>query len=264
MAVHNPFIPHGAGAPAAAEPRSRVSSQSRTQALSTSLQNAPSPNHASSAQEGVCKKKWPTSFAPMPPHCLIGRVSWRKMKREMLCPLEPTASSINDIQALLAFPAPCHVKHQKTTCLSCALSPTQSHTGHVTDTPLEITSPYTNGMSASLLYVGCTVWALINSSWPSLPHQQGDSPVHLPLLALTARTPGWRSVTLRCGFTPLSLKRSGARVLQEQVWGRVLCSFIHSFRVLLPLLIQEDNCSGESSFRPPQAKAQGRRCFGFS
>lgn len=36
------------------------------------LQNAHSPKHSSSAQEGVCQKKGPTNFAARPPHSWTG------------------------------------------------------------------------------------------------------------------------------------------------------------------------------------------------
>jgi len=88
-------------------------------------------------------------------------------------------------------------------------------------------SPYRNGISVSLVYVRCTIWALINSSWLSLPLEQGDSLIHLPFRALTARTYGWESMNLGCGFMPPSFDRSGAPVLQEQVLGTLLHSSIH-------------------------------------
>lgn len=140
MAVHSPFIPHGGGAPAAAELPSRGSSQTGTQALSTSL--SPSAKCALSEPflfcPGRCLQKELADKLCTHAPSFLDRVSWRKMK----CHLEPSASNIDDIQVLPAFPAPCHVRHQKTMYPSPSSPPTQSHTGHVKDTPLEIVSPY--------------------------------------------------------------------------------------------------------------------------
>lgn len=132
----------------------------------------------------------------------LDKVSWRKMRQEMLYHLESSASSMKNIQALLE-----PEKH------TSAFPLFPHHTRHVEDRPLEIISHYRNWISVSLVYVRSIMWTLISSSWPRLSHQHGDSLVHLPLPTLMAWTHEWGSVNLGHGFMPLPLK---------QKWG--LCS----------------------------------------
>lgn len=63
----------------------------------------------------------------------LDKVSWRKMRQEMLYHLESSASSMKNIQALLA-----PEKH------TSAFPLFPHHTRHVEDRPLEIISHYRN------------------------------------------------------------------------------------------------------------------------